>query len=276
MSYHSSFPDNNISSGEIINHPILTLVSTTGSVKSQVTDPEIDATLQRISACPHFAKAHRCLGLLVYLTRHASAGLRPPSEYDIGLAVFRRDPDSYFTADDPIVRVQMGRLRQRLEAYYASEGNSDPLRIVLPLGSYQAYLERRSTGLPPPASRPNSLTFLPVDCLTPDALAQAFTLGLNEELTYRLHRDFLPQLCASQREQTRHIGQGAHQVLLEGTLRMDRSRVRLSLRMRYRADGEVFWHELFDGVADGSISAQEQLAERCVLALPSQLPLPPT
>lgn len=42
------------------------------------------------------------------------------------------DPQS-----DSIVRVQAGRLRQMLEAYYAGEGASDAVRIVLPRGGYR-------------------------------------------------------------------------------------------------------------------------------------------
>ena len=36
----------------------------------------------------------------------------------------------------PIVRAEVSRLRGRLERYYATEGRNDPIRIMLPRGSY--------------------------------------------------------------------------------------------------------------------------------------------
>ena len=41
------------------------------------------------------------------------------------------DPDA-----DPIVRVQAGRLRQKLERYYRGEGLTDAIVIGLPKGAY--------------------------------------------------------------------------------------------------------------------------------------------
>ena len=244
------------------------------SAQSPVMDDEVRAALQRIAASLRFAKAHRCLALLTYLVRQAVAGAGPTSEYDIGLAVFRRDPATYFTADDPIVRVQMCRLRLRLADYYTADGSSDPLRIALPLGTYQAHLEQQGAQLIPPASRAQMLAFLPLDCLSTEVSAQAFTLGLNEELTYRLHRDYPQHPPTKPCTAAHRTGFASADLVLEGTLRMDSSRVRLSLRLRRGADGDVLWHELFDGIADDSIAAQEQLADRCVQALPVQLRLP--
>lgn len=39
--------------------------------------------------------------------------------------------------ENPLVRVNAGRLRKQLEEYYATEGYFNPLRIKLPLGTYQ-------------------------------------------------------------------------------------------------------------------------------------------
>ena len=53
----------------------------------------------------------------------------------IGVKVFERDA-SYDPRIDPIVRVMAGRLRSRLDQYYAAEGRNDPVRIDFPKGSY--------------------------------------------------------------------------------------------------------------------------------------------
>jgi tetratricopeptide (TPR) repeat protein len=43
---------------------------------------------------------------------------------------------------DPLIRIQAGRLRKQLEEYYATEGRFNPLRISLPVGSYQPVFSR--------------------------------------------------------------------------------------------------------------------------------------
>ena len=57
-------------------------------------------------------------------------------EARIGLDVFGRKADSYDPAIDPIVRVQMGRLRSKLRSYYAGQGAGELVRIDVPIGSY--------------------------------------------------------------------------------------------------------------------------------------------
>jgi Tol biopolymer transport system component len=53
----------------------------------------------------------------------------------IGIEVFDRDP-SYDPKSDAIVRVEARRLRAKLAEYYAGPGVLDPVRVVLPKGSY--------------------------------------------------------------------------------------------------------------------------------------------
>lgn len=53
----------------------------------------------------------------------------------IARQVFGR-PELFNAGDDSIVRSSARLLRQRLDRYYKEEGESDPIRIVLPRGSY--------------------------------------------------------------------------------------------------------------------------------------------
>ena len=189
----------------------------------------------------------------------------PPPEHEIGVAVFGRDRMTYYTGDDPIVRVQAGRLRLRLAAYYAEEGAADAVRLSIPLGSYRPaaqrvpVLPRLLAAAPAPL-----LMFRPFACLSGEPLATSYTLGLNDELGYRLYRELnafrridpdLPQPAQSGSQ------------LLEGSVRQDAARVRVSLQLRRAGDGAVVWYEQFDAAGGVSIAAQEQMAERCVRAL---------
>ncbi|MGO8506748.1 adenylate cyclase, partial [Rhizobium leguminosarum] len=52
----------------------------------------------------------------------------------IAIGVFGRDPG--FTQDDPVVRIEAGRLRRSLERYYLVAGQHDQVRIDIPKGGY--------------------------------------------------------------------------------------------------------------------------------------------
>ena len=74
-------------------------------------------------------------------------------EYTIATEVFGRRSD-YDSRSDSVVRVQAGRLRTKLQEYYANEGKRDRVLIDLPKGKYIpvfSYLESR----PDLASRPD-------------------------------------------------------------------------------------------------------------------------
>lgn len=191
-----------------------------------------------------------------------------PPEQEIGIAVFGRDRNAYYPGDDPIVRVQAGRLRLRLAAYYSDEGAAAPLRITVPLGSYQARIALADGKRVQPAAEASSvLMFRPLICLSAEPPVGCFTSGLSDELEFRLYRDLPsfrligPVMPASESGRQRAIH------VLEGTVRQDPSRLRVSLHLRHGDDGAVTWYEQFDSAGDGSISGQEQMAERCVRAL---------
>jgi hypothetical protein len=63
-------------------------------------------------------------------------------EYTIGIDVFHK-PDGYDPQQDGSVRQHVGKLRQKLDEYYRSEGSGDPIRIELPKRQFQLeFLER--------------------------------------------------------------------------------------------------------------------------------------
>lgn len=90
--------------------------------------------LEQILASPGFGSAERRGRLLKYLVEKALAG-EPVKEYGIGIDVFEKPPD-YDPRTDPSVRVEIGRLRTRLNDFYSSAGNRTALRIDIPKGSY--------------------------------------------------------------------------------------------------------------------------------------------
>jgi hypothetical protein len=81
--------------------------------------------------------------LLDYLVRRTLDGTADAlKEYVIGVDVFGK-PDGYDPQTDPSVRVQIGRLRRKLEEYYLAEGASDPLVLQLPKRHFAISFEPR-------------------------------------------------------------------------------------------------------------------------------------
>jgi len=102
------------------------------SIDIEAQRAELDAVLH--SEC--FIRAPKLAHLLTYLCEKLFAGLSSQiKEYSVGVEVFNRGP-SFDQDSDSIVRVEANRLRKRLAEYYAGEGASHRLHIVIPLGQY--------------------------------------------------------------------------------------------------------------------------------------------
>lgn len=102
-----------------------------------IPDPTaIERQIEAILASKDFAAAPKMRALLRYLVDATLAGdAERIRGYAIGVDVFDRGVD-FDPATDPIVRVQAGRLRKLLDAYYQTAGQDDPIRIEIPKGSY--------------------------------------------------------------------------------------------------------------------------------------------
>jgi hypothetical protein len=57
-------------------------------------------------------------------------------ESEIAVTVFHRDPGSFDSQSDSVVRVQMARLRAKILDYYAGPGAGDDILIDIPKGAY--------------------------------------------------------------------------------------------------------------------------------------------
>lgn len=90
----------------------------------------------RISESQRFSKSLRLKEFLLYVCRAAlDSHVQDISEQKIGERVFHRPPD-YNPNEDNIVRSQARLLRQKLEAYFATEGLGEPVILRIPKGAY--------------------------------------------------------------------------------------------------------------------------------------------
>lgn len=101
-----------------------------------VQEDEVLAQLDRILTSTVFANSARSKEFLKYCV---NCGLHGETshlkETTIAVEVFLRAA-SYDPKSDPIVRVHARRVREKLEIYYRTAGQRDPIAIELPKGSY--------------------------------------------------------------------------------------------------------------------------------------------
>ena len=202
---------------------------------------------------PTFAKAPRMRQLLAFLIDAELTGSAGQlSEYAIGLAVFRRDPRVYDTTLDPVVRVQTGRLRERLAAHYRAAGAPDGLEISIPSGGYAPRIAA-------PTIAPGGdvrLQLAPLRDLSRVQGSDAFVWGLEDELGARLYRTFGEGITLG----NGGAGGGAVDYRLEGGIRVEGRRVRACVRLVEGGAGQVAWMSQFDGDGDLGMALQEELA----------------
>jgi hypothetical protein len=100
--------------------------------------------LNRILSSHAFADAVRASSFLRFVVERKLEGRAGEiKESVIAVEVLSRTP-SFDSKSDPIVRVEAGRLRDRLRSYYEAEGGSDLVLISLPKGRYvPEFIERR-------------------------------------------------------------------------------------------------------------------------------------
>jgi len=104
----------------------------------------IQSELARITRSRSFLPSRRHQQLLRHLVEQAVAGNTGAlKEQVLAIEVFERPPGAFDSTRDSIVRVEAGRLRQRLGRYYVGEGSDATLEIRLPVGSYVPTLRRR-------------------------------------------------------------------------------------------------------------------------------------
>jgi hypothetical protein len=102
------------------------------------------AQLQRILESRPFRPSEVLRRLLDYLGRKELLGeAEDLKEYTVGIEAFAK-PASYDPKTDSSVRVQAGKLRQKLDEYYRTDGLSDPLIVELPKGHFRLAFRERS------------------------------------------------------------------------------------------------------------------------------------
>src|SRR3954470_1041966 len=129
-------------------------------VQSAVMVPEVveldpnQVQVQRIVSSKAFRTSEVHRNLLMYFAEKSLAGeAQNLKEYTVGLDVFGK-PSSYDPRQESVVRMHVGRLRQKLAEYYRTEGQDDPVIVDLPKGAFTLVFSPRPVPDVAPAALP--------------------------------------------------------------------------------------------------------------------------
>jgi hypothetical protein len=106
--------------------------------RSSLTEKEREdfrKQLQRVLDSPGFSGSQLSTRFLAYAGEAAIGGRTELDQYEIADRVLHRDHD-FNPLDDASVRKVASQIRHKLEDYYAAEGASDPVIILLPRRTY--------------------------------------------------------------------------------------------------------------------------------------------
>ncbi len=125
-------------------------------VNAEVLPGAVRVHVGKILASKEFIHSDSLRRFLSYTVEKAMEG-EPGclKESVLGTTLFGRG-DAFYPRLDPIVRVQAGKLRTRLQQYYEGEGRSDALVIEFPKGGYVPVFHARENGAAAPAIDPSS------------------------------------------------------------------------------------------------------------------------
>ncbi|KAF1007441.1 MAG: hypothetical protein GAK28_01783 [Luteibacter sp.] len=241
------------------------MVKKDNEVIEAVCDAEIRAAYASLLASDALLKAHRMRRLFRYLMDQALEGGRGNvSEYTIGIEVFDRRPED-FISEDPAIRVQVGRLRHRLAAYYTERAVSGDVEISIPVGRLTPVF-RRIVRPEPPVKQDDRLLVQPIRYLTERTEGQAFASGLYEELINQLFSSF-GDVFVREEAASGDAAPGTPRRLIEGSMRVDAERIRTSIRLVDYSLRRITWAQNFDRSVQFGIREQEELAASICHAL---------
>jgi adenylate cyclase len=241
--------------------------------------------LARLLRSRQFQKSPRRRRFLEYIVNETLAGRSDRlTGYNVALEVFGR-PETFDPIVDPIVRVEAGRLRDKLREYYATDGQGDPIYIHLPKGTYAPRIELRhdheSARQEVPIAQKAllkipALAVLPFDDLGASKRIGHLGDGLAEDIITTLSRfpDLLVVARASSfaykgkaidlRRVGKELGVG---YVLEGSVRKDGDKLRIIAQLIETTSGTHVWAERFDRSGTNPWALQDEIVGMIVSAM---------
>jgi TolB-like protein/Flp pilus assembly protein TadD len=231
--------------------------------------PELVRTqIAQICASSVFANSPRMQRFLKLAVEYTLAGrAQELKEYLIGVEAFDR-PASFDPREDPIIRVEARRLRNKLKQYYEGPGRDDPFVVEFSKGTYVPYFSVRSA-TPRPGPELKCIAVLPFRNLGPEPDHEYFSDGLSEELIHLLTTVPGLQVVAwHSSAQLKSVEWDLNLVrrqlkvdaILCGTVRRVADHLRITAQLIATSDGRYLWSDLYERRLQDLFAIEEDIA----------------
>lgn len=238
--------------------------------------------LEIIRRSPAFEGSDRLMTLLEFIVEETLEGRgRKLKEAVIGNAVYQRDPP-YDPRVDSTVRVEVRRLRKKLDEHFGEHGIEDPVIIAIPTGTYTPVF---ATARPPAASSGHSnlqgifkpgpgtiIVVLPVRPVPDEPTLRDCAEQLTEELIFALASE--PGISVPSRTTTYNYATSTKSLselaaefgadaVVQGTLVEQAGAIRATLEIS-DARGIVVSSDRFEGASSDRAFLPERIATTLV------------
>ncbi|MGF1759280.1 hypothetical protein L4D76_15330 [Photobacterium sagamiensis] len=230
------------------------------TLKSADIQSAIHQQLDKITCSEIFLNAPRMCDLLRYVVQEEIGGRSDRlKQFTIAVEVFGRD-QSFDAQSDPIVRVQMGRLRRALATYYLTLGKDDTVIFDIPKGSYAIRFlsadtdeEKEQVGVALQADQFGQVPkvgVLPFTCNASDPELVSLCGGLSDEISLELSRFDNLNVAASMEQDEGSLQDRLDETffIVSGSIRQLGERVRVHARLQRSDTRQQIWAERYDFV----------------------------
>jgi TolB-like protein len=260
----------------------------------EIPEQEVRSELDRLLRSPVFLQSDRLGRFLRFAIENALSGKSELlKEYVIGTEVYDRK-SSYQPSQDSIVRSEARRLRAKLKEYYESEGRHNPVFIYFRPGTYVP-LFRRNESVAGHSSTVFSsgdnllvgdnllakgagvaVAVLPFLDLSNQPHSAHYARGITDEITHDLaHTDGIRVIAGASLPQGFDVPYDipalsrklAVNNIIEGTVREDRNRLRITIRV-LGADGFQVSSHRFE--TEANLESQPRVLEQIATAFISR------
>ena len=158
--------------------------------RNRVSDSVVRSQLARMLASEIFSRSARLSAFLRFVVEENLKGRGDCLKETVIASELYGKRFGFDPANDPAVRVDARRLRDRLREYYESEGAADSIRIEIPKGGYAARFLPLSPAAPPAKSTPEEpvpgIAVLPFENFSNDAAQEYLADGLTDGIITEL------------------------------------------------------------------------------------------
>ncbi len=245
----------------------------------RVSESAVRQHLSKVLSGSEFQTSPMLRDFLRFIVEKTLAGQTQEIKgYTVATQVLGRQAD-FDAGKDPIVRIMAGRLRRRLERYYATRDKQDSVRIDIPKGTYvpifKEVLEEERPGTDPVLALPSgpAVAVMPLLNLAGDREQEFFADGLAEELTSELARYQDLKVIAYQstlhwkgkEHDVREVGRDLGvRFLVKGSVRKAAGSAKIAIQVLDTLNGQQLWGEQYyrELKADQFIILQEEIARQ--------------